>query len=73
MSTSQLAVTQFTSTMKIVLMNKFIGWPSTSIMGKFARDFENFYKIPYVVGAVDGSHIPIVAPRLHAVNYYNRK
>ena len=31
------------------------------------------HQIPYVVAAVDGSHIPIVAPRLHALDYYNRK
>ena len=42
-------------------------------MDKFVRDFENIYEIPYVVGAVDGSHIPIVVPRLHAGDYYNRK
>ena len=42
-------------------------------MNKFVREFENIHGIPYVVGAVDGSHIPIVAPRLHAADYYNRK
>ena len=40
-------------------------------MEKFAREFQNLYQIPYVVEAVDGSHISIVAPRLHAANYYN--
>ena len=25
------------------------------------------------MGAVDDSHIPIIAPRLHAADYYNRK
>lgn len=42
-------------------------------MDKFAREFEDIHGIPYVVGAVDGSHIPIVAPSLHAADYYNRK
>jgi hypothetical protein len=42
-------------------------------MDKFAREFENIHRIPYVVDAVNGSHIPIVAPRLHAVDYYNHK
>ena len=40
-------------------------------MEKIAREFENLPQIPNVVGAVDGSHIPIVAPQSHAVDYYN--
>jgi hypothetical protein len=42
-------------------------------MDKFARKFENIHRTPYVVGTVDGSQIPIVVPRLYAVDYYNRK
>ena len=73
LSTSQLAVTQFTSAIKSVLLKKFIRWPSTATMEKYASEFENLHGIPNVVGAVDGSHIPIVAPRFHAADYYNRK
>jgi hypothetical protein len=42
-------------------------------MDKFAKEFENIYQIPFVIGAVDGSHIPIVALGLHTSDYYNRK
>jgi hypothetical protein len=42
-------------------------------MEKFAGEFENLKRIPYVVGTVDGLHIPIVVPRFHTANYYNRK
>ena len=42
-------------------------------MTKFAEEFQSLYQIPYVVGAVDGSHIPIITPRLHAADYYSRK
>ena len=73
LSTSQLAVTQFTGAIKTILLQKFIRWPSTSTMEQFAREFENLHQIPYVVGAVDGLHIPIVAPRFHVADYYNRK
>ena len=72
-STSQLAVSQFTNVVKLLLLKKYIRWPSTATMDKFAMEFENIHRIPYVVGTVDGSHIPIVAPRLHAADYYNRK
>ena len=43
------------------------------MMEKYAEEFESLHQIPYVVGAMDGTHIPIVAPRLHAADYYNRK
>ena len=42
-------------------------------MKRYAQEFQDLHQIPYVVGAVDGSHIPIVAPRLYAPDYYNRK
>ena len=73
LSTSQDAFSQFTVAMKQVLLRKFIRWPSAVVMDKFAQEFQNLHGIPYVVGAVDGSHIPIIGPRLHAADYYNRK
>ena len=42
-------------------------------MDRYAQEFQDLQQIPYVVGAVDGSHIPIVAPQLHAADYYNGK
>ena len=73
LSSSQLVVLQFCSAIKKNLLAKFISWPSPSIMERYVQEFEDLHDIPYVVGAVDGSHIPIVAPRLHAPDYYNRK
>jgi hypothetical protein len=73
LSTSQVTVSQFCFAVKSILLRKFIQWPSRTVMKKYAEEFENLQQIPYVVGAVDGSHIPIVAPRLHAADYYNRK
>ena len=73
LSSSQMAVTQFCTAIKSMLLKKFIRWPSTVVMEKFAQEFLAIHQIPYVVGAVDGSHIPIVAPQLHAADYYNRK
>ena len=73
LSSSQLAVSQFCTAIKNKLLAKFISWPSPSIMDRYAQEFEELQGIPYVVGAVDGSHIPIIAPRLHAPDYYNRK
>ena len=69
LSTSKLTVTLFVGRIKSIILKKFIWWSSTSIMEKFASEFKNMHGIPYVVGAVDRSHIPIVAPRFHAADY----
>ena len=71
--TSPLAVSEFSGAIKYVLLKKNFRWPSTSVMEKFAEEFQSLHNISYVVGAVDGSHILIIAPPLHAANYYNRK
>jgi hypothetical protein len=71
--TSQFVVLQFTNAVRLLLLKKYIRWPSTTTMDKFASEFENIHRIPYVVGVVYGLHISIVASRLHAANYYNRK
>jgi hypothetical protein len=71
--TSQVAVSQFIGAVKSILLKQYIRWPTPSAMKKFAQEFQDIHDIPYVAGAVEGSHIPIVAPRLHAADYYNRK
>ena len=73
LSIGQLVVSQFSAVIKFCLFKKFIRWPSSTVMDKFAHNFYNLHKKPHVVGAVDGSHKPIVAPRLHAAHYYNQK
>jgi len=73
LSTSQAAVSEFNNAVTKLLLKKFIRWPSTAVMNKFVDEFQSLHNIPYVVGAIDGSHISIIAPRLHAVDYYNHK
>ena len=70
LSTSQ-SVTQFVDAIKSIILKKFIRWPSTLTMENFTSEFENMHGIPYVVGAVDGSHVSIVVPRFHEADYYN--
>nr|XP_054600384.1 uncharacterized protein LOC129164417 [Nothobranchius furzeri]XP_054600387.1 uncharacterized protein LOC129164417 [Nothobranchius furzeri] len=44
--------------------------------GKFqeiASYFESRWRLPQRVGAIDGSHIPIIAPRNFHTDYFNRK
>ena len=73
LSSSQQAVSDFCIAIKKNLLRKFISWPAPATMERYAHEFQDLHQIPYVVGAVDGSHIPIIAPRLHAADYYNCK
>jgi len=73
LSTSQFAVFLFNAAVKSILLRKFLRWPSPTVMEKFAQEFQDIHSIPYVITDVDGFHILIVAPRLHAADYYNRK
>jgi hypothetical protein len=38
-----------------------------------AKKFKRKAGIPYAIGAIDGSHIPIKAPKEYPMDYYNRK
>jgi hypothetical protein len=40
LSTSQLAVSEFSGAMKAILLKKFLRWPSASVMNKFAQEFQ---------------------------------
>ena len=42
-------------------------------MKKIAAEFEALHGIPLIIGAIDGSHIPIIAPSNDPVSYYCRK
>lgn len=57
------------------LLGKFIKWPSDAEMNTIAHQFNDIgaYNFPGVVGAIDGSHIPIEPPSENPNSYYNRK
>ena len=49
-------------------------FPSTeSEINRIENGFKKLGKIPNVIGAIDGSHIPIKTPHLFSVDYFNRK
>ena len=64
LSSSQQAVSEFCVAIKKNLLRKFISWPGPATMDRYAQEFQDLHQILYVVDAVDGSHIPIIAPRL---------
>ena len=58
------------------LQNKFIKFPVngqevTEAIHKFTTINES--KIAMIVGAVDGTHIPIIGPEINRADYFNRK
>ena len=47
--------------------------PTLSRMKQITLEFESLHGIPYILGAIDGSHIPIIAPSIDHAPYYCRK
>jgi len=47
--------------------------PALHWMKQISIDFESLHRIPYIIGAIDGSHIPIIAPKVDPTSYYCRK
>ncbi|XP_033107921.1 protein ANTAGONIST OF LIKE HETEROCHROMATIN PROTEIN 1-like [Anneissia japonica] len=55
------------------LRQQYIVWPEGDRLTETVNGFRQLYGFPQCVGAIDGSHIPIIAPPDHPNDYYNRK
>jgi len=53
--------------------NYFIHWPTSEEAEVTAKYIQNKYNFPGVIGAVNGTHITIAAPKENALAYINRK
>ena len=51
----------------------FIRWPQGERAAEIMQKFEQNNGLPRCLGIVDGTHIPIKAPRVHPEQYVNRK
>ena len=56
-----------------VLLRQYISFPSGDELNDIVEGFENSWGVPQCVGAIDGSHIPILGPKEQHTDYYNRK
>ena len=56
-----------------VLLPKYIKKPEGNQLRDIVQLFERKWGLPQYVGAVDRSHIPIVAPPEYHTDYFNRK
>jgi len=54
-----------------VLLPVHIRFPDAEKL--LATFFNNRWRVPQCVGAIDGSHIPIIAPEDYTRDYFNRK
>ena len=54
-------------------MNELIKWPTGQKLIDTIDAFERMKGFPGVVGAIDGTHIPIKAPKENPNDYINRK
>jgi hypothetical protein len=55
------------------LQKIFIQTPNKNRLRVLAKDFERLHNIPYIIGAINGSHIPILAFVIGGKDYYCRK
>ena len=55
------------------LLPIYIRIPEGDTLKEVVRQFQSKYNFPQCIGAIDGSHIPIVAPSEFPADYYNRK
>ena len=57
----------------IHLLPKYIRVPKNDCLREIVNGFEHKWGFPQTVGAIDGTHIPIIRPLDSASDYYNRK
>jgi hypothetical protein len=61
------------STIFVIVREFCAAVENASSLQRISSKFEALKGIPFVIGAVDGSHIPIIAPSLDPISYYCRK
>jgi len=57
----------------ITLQPKYIKFPSGQSLRNVVEGFNTRWNFPQCCGAIDGTHIPIIAHKSHHTDYYNRK
>lgn len=73
LSTVFNCVQEFCNAVIRVLLPVHITTPDAAKLREMATFFSNRWRVPQCVGAIDGSHMPIIAPEEYPKDYYNRK
>ena len=72
-STACEIVHEVTHAITQTLLPRYIQLPQGQDLDDVIREFESMKQFPQVGGALDGCHIPIIAPEEHPEDYHNRK
>ena len=71
-STVCVIVHEFSQVIVEQLSSQYITIPFRQDLRRIVDDFELKWNFPQCVGAIDGTHLPIVSPKENALDYYNR-
>ena len=72
-STACSIVEEVTTAIDVTLRSTYLRPPNHQETVDIVRGFRDRWSFPQCAGAVDGSHIPIIAPSENRNDYYNRK
>ena len=72
-STVCVVLHEFCSAVVNVMTAKYMNIPAGEHLKRIINGFLTKWDFPQCVGAIDGSHIPIIAPKEHPLDYFNRK
>ena len=72
-STILKIIRNFCRLIRVHLQGTFVQFSSPTRFRISAQEFEALHGIPYIIGAIDGSHIPILALVIGGEYYYCRK
>uniref|UniRef100_A0A673B144 DDE Tnp4 domain-containing protein n=1 Tax=Sphaeramia orbicularis TaxID=375764 RepID=A0A673B144_9TELE len=72
-STCRLITQEVITVINTILKPMYLKTPSPADFKTIIQAFRDKWRFPQVAGAIDGTHIPIKAPRDTPADYYNRK
>ena len=70
-STGCVVLHKFCSPVVNVMTTKYINIPAGEHLKRIIYEFSTKWDFPQCIGAIDGSHIPIIAPKEHPLDYFN--
>jgi hypothetical protein len=71
-NTTSIIMREFCSTIRKHVKPLVIPKLTRDIIKEIIVGFESMHGIPYILGSIDGNHIPIVAPKVDPKSYYYR-